>query len=160
MARRKVLLRHKGQEARAFPTEWSPSLAVETTVPTGKWAKGSLCLAFPIMYTGQEESHLLRFFFLLFFLFRHLAALLAPIEPRRDDRERVGQIKKPNWFKNFEITWNYKGYRNARPLVRILTPNHQLQDNSPSPGPYIICLNLRHRKARWIFRRRLEMAGP
>jgi len=45
-------LRHKGQKARVFPTEWSPSLAVETTVPTGKWAKGSPCLAFPIMYTG------------------------------------------------------------------------------------------------------------
>ena len=66
MARRKLPLRHKGQEARAFPTEWSPSLAVETTVPTGKWAKGSPCPAFPIMYTGQEDSHLLRFFSDLF----------------------------------------------------------------------------------------------
>ena len=55
-------MRHKGQKARVFPTEWSPSLAVETTVPTGKWAKESPCLAFPIMYAGQEDSHLLRFF--------------------------------------------------------------------------------------------------
>jgi len=65
-------LRHKGQKARVFPTEWLPSLAVETTVPTGKWAKESPCLAFPIMYAGQEDSHLLRFFFLTSFLFRHL----------------------------------------------------------------------------------------
>ena len=55
-------MRHKGQKARVFPTEWLPSLAVETTVPTGKWAKESPCLAFPIMYAGQEDSHLLRFF--------------------------------------------------------------------------------------------------
>ena len=48
------------------------------------------------------------------------------VEPSRDDRERIRHIKKQNCFKNFEITWNYKGYRNARPLVRILTPNHQL----------------------------------
>ena len=54
---------YKGQKTRVSPTEWLPSLAVETTVPTGKWAKGSPCRAFPIMYTGQEDSHLLRFFF-------------------------------------------------------------------------------------------------
>ena len=92
------------------------------------------------MYTGQEDSHLLRFFSDLFFFFRHLA-----IEPSRDDRERVRQIKKPNCLKKFEITWNHKGYRNARPLVRILTPNHQLEDNSLSPRPSIryckSCLN-------------------
>ena len=30
---------------------------------------------------------------------------VTAIEPSRDDRERVRHIKKPNWFKNFEITW-------------------------------------------------------
>ena len=129
-------MRHKGQKARVFPTEWLPSLAVETTVPTGKWAKGSPCLAFPIMYTGQEDSHLLRFFsdlFLFSGISQHCCSRRgehekiegghgqSAMEPRRDDRE-----KEPNCFKNFEITWNYKGYRNARPLVGIVTPNHQL----------------------------------
>ena len=62
--------RYKGQKARVSPTEWLPSLAVETTVPTGKWAKGSPCLAFPIMHAGQEDIFL--DFFLTSFLSRHL----------------------------------------------------------------------------------------
>ena len=77
----------KGQEARAFPTEWSPSLTVETTVPTGKWAKGSPCLAFPIMYTGQEDSHLLWFFSRLVSFFRHLVGLLLNMKRKKVDSQ-------------------------------------------------------------------------
>ena len=54
------------------------------------------------------------------------------IEPTQDDRNLDRQIRKQNSLKNFEINMKGKWYRNARPLVGNLTPNHQLWDNSPS----------------------------
>ena len=60
------------------------------------------------------------------------------------------QIEPKDLQKRQAPLWNYKGYRNARPLFRILTPIRQLWDNSHSPGPFIrywkSCLNPRHRK--------------
>ena len=50
---RQVVLETPGTGAGMFPTGWSPSLAVEITVSTGKWAKECPCLAFPIIYTGM-----------------------------------------------------------------------------------------------------------
>ena len=49
MARRKVL-EIQGTEGNGFPHRM-------VTTGTGKWAKERPCLAFPIMYTGQEDSH-------------------------------------------------------------------------------------------------------
>ena len=48
------------------------------------------------------------------------------IEPTQDDRNHDRQIRKQNSLKNFEINMKGKWYRNARPLVGNLTPNHQL----------------------------------
>ena len=93
------------------------------------WGEGTIALY--AAYTGQEDSHHLRCFsdlFIFSVISQHCCSRRGEhekiegeqlaLEPSRDDRERIRHIKKRNCFKNFEITWNYKGYRNARPLVR------------------------------------------
>ena len=48
------------------------------------------------------------------------------IEPTQDDCNHDRQIRKQNSLKNFEINMKGKWYRNARPLVGNLAPNHRL----------------------------------